>query len=657
MAGLALALSVFVMGAVEAPVTHVTVYSDRARVIRTSQVSLSGSQSVELPLLQESVDSSSIRVEATGAEVRRVDIQNAYDDAFPTDEGKKLLQQLRATEDQLAKLRGDKAAYEAQAGLLQRVTPLTPQPEPQRNVPKLNATGWAAAVTFATDEAQRLLGKAREADQQIDKLEKDYAELVEKARLLGGVGKKRGLRVTAVLAGSGSAKLTLTYLTLRARWYPLYELQLVPDTGKVQISFSGLVSQESGEDWNDAQLVLSTAMPANVTVLPRLPTWKIGERERFIPNPVPVQEYVQPPPRAPPLPVAAKEEDVVRQRLLAEIGQKGVALNGRVGGAVQGEGYGRRTTNYEFSDQAVTGDLMEEEADKAAEDVSRQKVPQYRPRPPPKLEDAKEYSSSMPAQAPMAREEVATVESTSSGGFFSFGKDEEYEETQGVSLMPPRGWVPPQPPPDSPAALAGGYDLAFPSLRPETIQSGKGSKRVPLFTELWPVSVERKLFPGVAKEAYLVAEIKSPSKQVLPAGNASLFVGADPAGNAKLPLVSPGEAFTLPLGLDRAIKPVRNVQITQAEKGFIGKDEITQYVVTTEIANPYSVPVQVRILDQWPVTKNKDLEVKLEKTEPWAIQDKVKGTLEWRLKIPARGKQKVTFIYTLRRPKGWLLYQ
>ena len=205
--------------------------------------------------------------------------------------------------------------------------------------------------------------------------------------------------------------------------------------------------------------------------------------------------------------------------------------------------------------------------------------------------------------------------------------------------------------------MAGGYDLAYASLRPETIKAGKGARRVALFSETWPVSVERKIFPALAKEAFLVAEIKSPSKQVLPGGNANLFVGADPAGSARLNLVSPGEAFTLPLGLDRAIKPLRNVKLVQAEKGFIGKSELTEYVVTTELANPYRYPMPVRIHDQWPVTDDEDVEVKLLKTEPWAIQDKVKGSLEWHLTVPPSGKSVVSFTYSLRRPKGWRMHQ
>jgi uncharacterized protein (TIGR02231 family) len=225
-----------------------------------------------------------------------------------------------------------------------------------------------------------------------------------------------------------------------------------------------------------------------------------------------------------------------------------------------------------------------------------------------------------------------------------------------MSLSPPGGYVAPAFAADLAAAQAGGYALSYDALRPESVATGK-SARVALFTQSWPVSVERKLFPGLTQESFLVAELKNPSQEPLPGGHANLFVGADPAGVAQLKLVSPQEGFTLPLGIDRAIKPVRNVKVVDAEKGVIGKDDLSEYRVTIEVANPYDLPIQTRIHDQWPITDDKNVEVKLLKTEPYATQDKVKGALEWRVPVPARGKTTVEFDYSIRRPKSWLLHQ
>ncbi|MBI3185375.1 MAG: mucoidy inhibitor MuiA family protein [Myxococcales bacterium] len=639
-------LALAALGALEAPVQKVTVYSDRARVTRAASLPVSGEVTLELPLLLDTVDPSSIRVEATGAEVRRVDIAHLDDDQLEPDEARKLLGELDKLGDQLALARAELAAHRAQLQALASLDPAVPEGEPLRPRPRLNSSGWTAAVSFVREQSAKLQVRERELSVRIQQLEDQRSALLEKARILGGTRRRTGYRVTAHLFGNGAARIELSYLALRARWHPVYDLQLLPDLGKVEIRFAGLVSQETGEDWGDAQLTLSTAVPATSATMPKVASWKIGERDRFIPTPRRPQELLKLPPPAPPLEAKESEEELLRQRLL---GAAGLAVKAEPSGTAQPA---KPRPDYERRRE-----------EKLAE--RRSARPQAAAPPPP----APSYAPAAPsAQYGMDLEVAEPEEETILGGEMTEstparergvargGKDRPAPAME-MSLSPPPAYRRPSYAADLPASLAGGYDLSFASLRRETVRSGKGARRVALFSETWPVSVERKLFPALASEAYLVAEIKSPSSQVLPGGSASLFVGDDPAGNAQLQLVAPGEAFTLPLGLDRALRPIRNVELKQAEQGFIGKDEINLYVVTTELANPYRVPVAVRILDQWPLTDDEHVEVKLLETKPYAIQDKLKGSLEWRLNIPPQGKSSVSFTYSIRRPKGWRMHQ
>jgi uncharacterized protein (TIGR02231 family) len=206
--------------------------------------------------------------------------------------------------------------------------------------------------------------------------------------------------------------------------------------------------------------------------------------------------------------------------------------------------------------------------------------------------------------------------------------------------------------------LAAGHDLTFPSAARETIASGKGARRVALFSQTWPVSVERLIFPALAKEAFLVAAFKNPSKQAMPGGRANLFVGDDSAGVADLKFVAPGEMFTLPLGIDQAIKPIRNVTQTTTETGLISKDEVTEYTTVIEFANPYSSPLAARVKDQIPVTADKDrAEVRLLGSTPAAQLTAENGALEWQMTVPAGATVKLRFVYSIKRPKGARLVQ
>src|SRR5947209_2061476 len=67
-------------------------------------------------------------------------------------------------------------------------------------------------------------------------------------------------------------------------------------------------------------MTLSTAIPASVRALPDVLTWKIGEKERFIPTPWRADRPPPPPappPMPPPIPMPRSEADELRQQLVA----------------------------------------------------------------------------------------------------------------------------------------------------------------------------------------------------------------------------------------------------------------------------------------------------------------------------------------------------
>ncbi len=631
-------LLLLTLAAVEAPVAEVTVFTNQARVVREAKVSLSGTQRIELPLLRDTVDLSSVRVEASGAEVKRVDLERVRPEELRTEEAKKVLDELDKLDTELERLTQERAVLSAQRDQLQRLSPTAPTGDPLKPAPKLNASSWAQGAQFIADSLGRVQVKLRDGDRSLKKANERRATLLEQAQKLGNPETTSGWRLTAQLAGNGPATVTLTYLVMNAQWTPTWDLQLQPDSNTVAISLGGLVAQSTGEDWTQSSLSLSTAIPSHAVTAPKLATWKIGVSDRFIPTPTPLYSRVTPPPPAQPLPRARSEEDLLRARLRA----LGVAL------AEAPVEYRTRTV-VDFSDEEIDGELAKPEGEYAFGGVASKALA------PPREERRPAAPPPPPAAMPMrVAESVSQDVSVASTGR---RQSAVYVPTTSFSLSPPPAWVAPSFGPDSPVTLAGGYDLAFSSLQKETIPSARGARRVALWSAQWPVTVERKLFPALTSDAYLVAELKNPSQQVLPGGPAQLYVGADPAGTARLELVSPGESFTLPLGIDRALKPVRNVQLVEATQGLISKDEVGTYTVTIELANPYRAPIAVRVIDQFPLATQKEVETKLLKSAPQAKSDDKTGELEWRVTIPAQKKQVFTFSYTVKRPKGWKLQQ
>lgn len=608
--------------AVEAPITEVTIFTDEARVVRTAKLALDGPKELEFSPLRDNVLLDSLRVEATGAEVQRVELSRVTPEALRSADVKPLLDEVEKLDTELDRRAQERSALAQQRDALARVSPSMPASEPLKPAVKLNGTQWAAGAQFLLDATKSVAAKLRDEDRAITRLNERRAKALEALRKLDNPGTTSGWSVKAQLVGRGAATVTLTYLVTNARWTPTWDLQLLPDSNTVSLSLAGLVTQDTGEDWLSSALLLSTAIPSHAAEAPKLATWKIGVADRFIPTPTPLTQPVPPPPPFRPLARAPTVDELLRARMQ------------RLGVSVAAPAPISRPA--EAAPMNLETDELE--ADYGVQLRARAEAP--RPakakRAQPALEVAAE-SLDATGSARRSAEPVAPITS--------------------FSLSPPAAWRPPTFGPDSPVTLAEGYDLSFASLQKETVQSARGARRVALWSAQWPVTVERSLYPALTTDAYLVAEVKNPSQQVLPGGPAALSVGNDPAGTAQLKLVSPGESFTLPLGIDRALKPARNVQLVEETKGLISKDEVGTYTVRIELANPYRAPIAVRVADQWPLSTQKEVETKLLSTQPAATRDDKKGSLEWRLTIPPQQKQLFTFSYQVKRPKNWKLQQ
>lgn len=640
---------------IEAPISAVLVYSDRARVARAARLTLSGTTTVQLPLLCGSVPKDSIRIEVQGggAEVERVQIGHAESTLrpMPAREVQALLDELNALDDGRARLKAELAAYQRQHAWLGRLSPETPPiPTQSGRGPALSANGWRPAIEFVRSGQAQAAEKVAEIEERQRVLTEKRRVLVDKVQKRLGTDENYGKTCHAVLAtlsGQGTANLWLSYVTMGAHWLPSYDIRLVPERNEVELSLSGLLRQNTGEDWNEVSVVLSTAAPALSTQYPQLTTWKLGAKERFVPTPRRMEEVLSPPPPAMPQREPPEPGAVVRRQLLRLLG----GANGAVEDARKGR-VSRRDKDRDGAADEV--DVAQGVDDMVPTNEERESIPPPPPPPAPMvMADAMPSSRMAPAEsASSSGQDIMMV----TQGIPSSGKDKPQVTTLGVGLQPPPGYRVPLSG-DTAWARAGGAELSYPSLYLESLKTGGGTRKIALLTTRFPVAVQRKSYPAMADEAYLVAMIKNPLSQPLPMGQAHLMVGADPAGEAQLPLVAPGEPFTLPLGIDRAIKSARNVQVATEEKGLFSKDEVSTYTVTTELVNPHREPIDLLLFDQLPLAGDKHVELQLVSTTPPAQLEKHSGALKWELRVPAGGKITTRLVYTLKRPKGARLYQ
>jgi uncharacterized protein (TIGR02231 family) len=112
------------------------------------------------------------------------------------------------------------------------------------------------------DQSRRALAAQRKAvEVQLQKLRGFRRERV------------RQVPVTVEVKKGGSLTLALEYVMPHARWYPSYDARLTPAGTQLSWGYYGVIAQQTGEDWNDVSVKLSTALPAAGGQPPELSDW------------------------------------------------------------------------------------------------------------------------------------------------------------------------------------------------------------------------------------------------------------------------------------------------------------------------------------------------------------------------------------------------
>lgn len=91
---------------------------------------------------------------------------------------------------------------------------------------------------------------------------------------------RRSVVVGVDIAEAGDLELDLSYMVADATWHPRYDVRVESeeDGGRVHLQWQGVVSQQTGEDWDGVELALSTARPHLAAIPPRLDPWYLVER-------------------------------------------------------------------------------------------------------------------------------------------------------------------------------------------------------------------------------------------------------------------------------------------------------------------------------------------------------------------------------------------
>jgi uncharacterized protein (TIGR02231 family) len=284
-----------------APIVAVTVYPDRARVTRRGRLRLPvGEHRVVVDRLPLSLDVDSIRVAGHGpATVLGVDVGRRHEARTSDETVAALEDELRQARAELAALDDDDRVAEERMAFYARLARRSTrsygdalavgQTDPARAVDLVESL--AARMTEVRAERRGLAERRARAGERVDACQRrlDARQREHRpdhmtATVALEIAPPAGVDLAGVDLAAGDlaeVELELSYVVDGAGWRSAYDLRLSADT--LSLTWFGLVSQHTGEDWPECDLRLSTARPTSPTDVPELDPWFL---DRWRPAPV-----------------------------------------------------------------------------------------------------------------------------------------------------------------------------------------------------------------------------------------------------------------------------------------------------------------------------------------------------------------------------------
>ena len=320
-----LILSTLLLALAPPRVTQVVVFPDRAQVTRTTSVACGARAVARFDGIPPSADPASFRARSTVGTVEGLRSEEHTREALFGAELQKIDNDLHNLdlEERVLRDRVERIGVQTRVGQQYgNVAVSMVSREMSDGAPATKA--WDVAFASGLDarvkngvEAVELNGKLRELQHRRNDLN------ARRSRVAGrGERKEFAAEVLITCPAGRSADVELSYMVGGASWLPAYEARAEESgsgsgDGSVEFSTFATVRQTTGEDWSQARLILSTAVPRQDATPPEVGQLLVWSEER-----------------------TDKKKVLVRREEVHEHAESGEKDRGDTGGAVRARAQG-----------------------------------------------------------------------------------------------------------------------------------------------------------------------------------------------------------------------------------------------------------------------------------------------------------------------------
>lgn len=185
---------------------------------------------------------------------------------------------------------------------------------------------------------------------------------------------------------------------------------------------------------------------------------------------------------------------------------------------------------------------------------------------------------------------------------------------------------------------------------PFTIPSDAKAHTVGVRTHNIPATYKHYATPKLDKDAFLYARTTGWEDLDLLSGQANVFFEGTYVGKSYLRLEVPQDTLEISLGRDKGVVVERVKRKISDQKALIGGKRNVTIGWDLTVRNTKGTAVDLEVRDQYPLSPQSEIEVKLEDRGGAVVDDK-KGFLTWNFTLEPRATRKLGFSYSVRHPK------
>ncbi|MFA5287463.1 MAG: mucoidy inhibitor MuiA family protein [Candidatus Omnitrophota bacterium] len=273
----------------ESKITKVNVYLGSALITRSVELKLSqGSQNIVLSGIVPEIDENSLRVSGKGsaeAKILGAEVKKEFLKDVPQEKVKKLQEGIQSLRDERRKTEDLKKILVDEKAFLDSVRLFSAGQIPKEMVTKMPPASELENILKFMDaklkdnysQAVDAELKTRDIDKRIDVLNRELIQIV------GPVSKvKRSIVAEIEVLRSGSLVLDFSYMAKGASWYPIYDARVDFEKAKTELISYAAVRQNTGEDWQGVNFMLSTAKINISGKMPEIEPWFLRPYESRI---------------------------------------------------------------------------------------------------------------------------------------------------------------------------------------------------------------------------------------------------------------------------------------------------------------------------------------------------------------------------------------